>query len=284
MPIPSLPDSILQCPHCQGTLRSDPSGVVCSSCGRHYPRVGGHMVFATMETLEQSAHPDGLVYQLKQFFKQYPRIFFIIYNLVAFFVGKKPADAIRGLPAGARIVNIGSGAKRIAPHVINVDLAAERYVDVQASAYALPFVDGSIDFIISESLLEHLEMPERAVQEMERILKKGGGIYIVTPFMLGFHSSPNDYFRWTIPGLKILLRDFECTEAGVAIGPTAAVLAALREWLAMLLSFNSTFLYQCWLVVFMLVGIPFNLFDFLLVHYRFAATHSLAYYYIGTKP
>ena len=226
---------------------------------------------------------DDLVFKAKNYFKKYPRFFFIFYNLVAVFIGKTAKQFVATLPDDAVIVNIGSGVKTIHPRVINVDMRASPDVQIVASAYALPFPDASVDAVISESLLEHLEHPEIAVQEMYRVLRPGGMVYILTPFMIGFHSSPGDYYRWTIPGMKQLLKNFEIHESGVAVGPTSALTAILREWLAMLLSFGSKTLYQLWVLCFMVLLIPLNLLDFYMRYLPFNSTIALAYYCIAKK-
>jgi SAM-dependent methyltransferase len=227
--------------------------------------------------------PDDLVYRIKKFFKKFPSIFLFLYFTVAIFTGKKSKNVIKGLSEDAVILNIGSGEKRIDQRVINIDIALDENVDVIASIYELPFGDKSVDAIIAESLFEHLEYPEKAVEEMHRVLKNEGLIYIVTPFMLGFHSSPHDYYRWTIPGMKLLLQDFFISESGVAVGPTGAMVAMLREWLAMILSFGSHTLYQLWTLFFMLIFIPLNVFDFLLVRFPYSSIIAHSYYFIGRK-
>lgn len=274
---------LFSCPNCRGKLESVGNTLVCIECKKKFQKREGRVFFSSLPADFRESHSDDLVYRLKRFLKQYPKIFFVIYNLVSIFVGKRPANVIAEEQIDAVILNIGSGAKRINDRVVNVDIAPESGVDVVASAYGLPFQDGSIDLVISESLLEHLEHPDSAVAEMHRVLKPGGRLYILTPFMLGFHSSPNDFYRWTIPGMKILLKNFSVTESGVAIGPTSAMLAMLREWLAILLSFNNKTLYQIWTLFFMVLFIPFNWLDFLLARYSYASQIALAYYWIAEK-
>jgi hypothetical protein len=41
-----------------------------------------------------------------------------------------------------------------------------------------------------------------------KILKKGGKCICSTPFIFHIHDEPNDYFRFTIYGLKLLFKEF----------------------------------------------------------------------------
>ncbi len=54
----------------------------------------------------------------------------------------------------------------------------------EADAYALPAEDGSVDRVVCQTLLMHLAEPERAIDEMLRILRPGGWIVCMEPDML----------------------------------------------------------------------------------------------------
>ena len=55
-------------------------------------------------------------------------------------------------------------------------------VSVIATAEDLgPFGDESLDFVIANHLLEHLEQPIRALKEFQRVLKPGGVLYMALP-------------------------------------------------------------------------------------------------------
>lgn len=60
-----------------------------------------------------------------------------------------------------------------------------------------PFVNESFDAVLFINILEHLYRYKQAVTEAGRVLKKGGVIVGVVPFMFNVHGSPNDYFRYT---------------------------------------------------------------------------------------
>jgi SAM-dependent methyltransferase len=227
---------------------------------------------------------DELIFKTKLFFKKYPRIFLFLYYTLGIFVGKSAKKSIAHLPKGSLILNLGSGPKVIREDVVNIDCHPYPGVKVVADVYKLPFDGNSVDAVIAESLLEHLKEPERAVREILRVLKPGGMLYILVPFMLGFHSSPDDYHRWTTSGLRELLKDFEEKELGIAMGPTNALTYFLKEWLAIIFSFGSSFFYQIWSMCFMIVLAPVNLLDFILVHFKPAKIIAYAYYYIGIKP
>lgn len=274
----------LACTTCRGTLSAQEESYICDSCKQVFIIRDEKIFFEEYKDLSAEARPDALVYRLKRFLKsRWPLFFFLVYRLVNARVGPNLPKIIRTLPEHARIVNVGSGAKPVDPRVINVDFVAEPGVDLVANVYSLPFRDSSVDMLIAESIFEHLETPSAAVAEIHRVLKPGGTLFVVTPFMFGFHSSPGDYYRWTIPGMHILLKGFSVVDAGVQIGPTGAFAAIMREWLAILLSFNVRLLYQLWTLFFMVLLIPLNIFDWLISRYTVATQIAMEYYFIATK-
>jgi SAM-dependent methyltransferase len=77
-----------------------------------------------------------------------------------------------------------------------------------ADAHRLPIADGALDGVIMLSVLEHLHDPIRAVDQVSRVLKRGGVFFSYAPFYHPYHASPHDYFRFTEEGYRYLLRDF----------------------------------------------------------------------------
>jgi len=225
-----------------------------------------------------------LVFKLKDLLKKYPKIFFFFYYTLGVFTGKTAKKAIKDIPRGSLILNLASGPKVIREDVVNVDLVAFPNVRVVADIHNLPFEDNSADAVICESSLEHLKSPEKAVKEMHRVLKPGGLIYISVPFIVGFHASADDYYRWTMPGLRELLKDFEEKESGIGWGPTYALTSVLREWLAIVFSFNINFLYQILSLFFMVILAPLNFLDYIFSRYKSAKNIAYGFYYVGIKP
>jgi len=65
------------------------------------------------------------------------------------------------------------------PELSDVDLVR---VDVMGDAQDLSeFASNSLDFVIANHLLEHLEDPIRGLAEMMRVLKRGGMLYLALP-------------------------------------------------------------------------------------------------------
>lgn len=92
--------------------------------------------------------------------------------------------------------------------LITLDMRHFEDVDVIGDAHNLPFRGNSFDNIIMTNLLEHVQEPQKVVDESYRTLKPDGFIVIYTPFMYPIHGDPNDYWRFTDEGLKYLLRNF----------------------------------------------------------------------------
>ncbi len=68
------------------------------------------------------------------------------------------------------------------------------------------------DAVIATHLIEHLENPEKTINEIYRVLKNGGVCILSAPFIEHFHPNPKDYYRFTQDSLKLLFKDFKKVE------------------------------------------------------------------------
>jgi SAM-dependent methyltransferase len=69
----------------------------------------------------------------------------------------------------------------------------------------LPFESESYDTVCIFHALYIAEDPERVLQEVRRILKKGGTLAIAMPFVANEMPEPHDYHRYTLEGLDLLI-------------------------------------------------------------------------------
>lgn len=87
------------------------------------------------------------------------------------------------------------------------------------------------DVVICEQVLEHVVDPVRAIHNLACMCCPGGFVVVSTPFLVRLHEMPNDYWRFTPGGLRVLLEG-----AGLEIerlsawGNRAAVTGNLRRW------------------------------------------------------
>lgn len=133
-------------------------------------------------------------------------------------------------------IAVGGGPTRSHPFLVNLNIEASENVEVAADAHHLPYADGSVDAIHCEAVLEHLKDPERAVREIFRVLRPGGKVYCVTPFLQGFHGYPSHYFNPTREGHRLYFTrsGFEIEADGVCVGPSWMISSLMVEYVSML--------------------------------------------------
>lgn len=73
----------------------------------------------------------------------------------------------------------------------------------------IPVEPERFDVVVCTQVLEHLPDPLAAIQELSRILKPGGELFLTTNFLFPIHGEPYDFFRFTNFGLEYL-----CKESG----------------------------------------------------------------------
>jgi len=96
----------------------------------------------------------------------------------------------------------GYDAEAIEPVEMSVKLAAEFGPVRQGSAENIPFADQSCRAIFMESVLEHVDSPEKSLAECFRVLEPGGALFIYTTNrwkfnIRGFNGEYNiPFFNW----------------------------------------------------------------------------------------
>ncbi len=142
-----------------------------------------------------------------------------------------------------RMIDIGCGDKPyedtlascVTEH-IGVDHEATYHdksrIDLIGTAYDIPAEDNSFDCAICTAVLEHLEEPELALRECQRVPKPGGVAIYTVPFIWHLHEELRDFYRFTKYGLAYLIEK------------VGAELVELRSLSGFWVTFGQMFVYR----------------------------------------
>jgi uncharacterized protein YbaR (Trm112 family)/SAM-dependent methyltransferase len=203
---------LLACPTCKVAVVRQDQMLVCGQCQRRYPIVNGVPVLFPDGSVPAIQHEGELVVRL----------------------GYDPWEhrvIMQSLPASSIILDIGAGNMAVnLPNIIRMDVTLTPYVDVVGDSHALPFLPGSLDYVLSLAVIEHLRQPFVAAQEMYDALRSGGYVYGDCNFVFHYHGYPHHYFNATQQGLEQVFAPFVKLSSGV--GPFQMPSFALRAILA----------------------------------------------------
>lgn len=132
--------------------------------------------------------------------------------------GRTPARAMSdvamqallpGICGPGTIIELGAGGD----YYKNFVVAGQRYMtsnlavgcDVRLDMTKLDLANDSVDALVSVFALEHVYDFEAVFAEQQRVLKPGGRLLLIVPFLYYYHAAPDDFFRFSASALDRLL-------------------------------------------------------------------------------
>jgi SAM-dependent methyltransferase len=112
---------------------------------------------------------------------------------------------------------------------IRLDVDPGHPVDVVADATALPFRAGTLDRVASNSVLEHIAYPHQVLAECHRVLRPGGVMLHVMPFVWWLHGYPDDYVRLTPPFFERVCREIGFVDVLTDVDATGGLYNTLHN-------------------------------------------------------
>lgn len=183
------------------------------------------------------------------------------------------------------VVNLGCGTQRLDANIINIDFVSFPHVDITADfSEPLPLKDSCVDGILSISVLEHMDNPRLAANEIVRVLKKGGILYVNTPFLYPYHAAPYDYSRWTLSGLSNLFgEEMELVVSGPRGGVFCLYIITTAHLIGQLFSFGNDKFYRIFNHLTLGILAPLKYFDWFTCKMPFNEYFAPSYYWIARK-
>lgn len=272
---------LLACPCCWSPLDDRDDGFACRGCRRAYPRVRGVPVL--LETI-----PDQWLRQTEEkvnfAVKPVWRRRLLNPDLTSKGLQhRRLVEFLAALPDSALVMDVGSSLRRLSSGMLCLDLIPTPGVDLVGDLHRIPLADGSLDAVICNGVLEHVEDPERVVQELWRVLRPGGRVFVSLPFLQGYHPSPTDFRRFTREGARKLMSAFSIDRLMNTRGSASTVTWILSSFLAEIVSFNRLRVYVVAKALFGWLLLPLKYLDYALTENRFDHYITSGFTVIATK-
>jgi SAM-dependent methyltransferase len=207
--------------------------------------------------------------------------------------GAAPPPAYDFLPADPIIYDIGAkdargryfGTPPPGAKIICTDVQSGPDIDIVADVQHMPQITSeSADCVFLVSVLQHIPWPQRAMDEVFRVLRPGGIVYVNVPFVFFYHRDPEDYNRFSVPGLEALCCRFDKISSGSQRGPASTFVDLLIRFLAILFSFNSEALYTANVYCGKWALFWIKYLDIVIGRYSMAHVMWGSPYFLGRKP
>jgi SAM-dependent methyltransferase len=202
--------SVLACPHCSGTLEKARKGAECTSCRTQYEetesgqldlRLEGEKKLLVPFVLTPSFNPDEDLFHVLPLNPSHEADFEELQGMTKILNSYTP----RPNSKTSMMLDIGCGEAKLRS---NFENAGFNYVGldydskeatVLGDAHALPFKDGSFEFLFSTAVFEHLQYPFIAMNEAYRVLKSHSRFVGSVAFLEPFHG--RSFYHYTHYGL-----------------------------------------------------------------------------------
>jgi SAM-dependent methyltransferase len=114
------------------------------------------------------------------------------------------------VPAGSRVLDVGAGTCPYRSFFAHCDYKSQDFkkytgvkktggtdygqIDYVSDINCIPVPDASFDVVLCTEVLEHVPEPVKALEEMARILRPGGRLFLTAPLGSGLHQLPYHYY------------------------------------------------------------------------------------------
>jgi SAM-dependent methyltransferase len=184
---------VLQCPSCHGDLSDNPSFLLCSSCRRQFPIIGGIPDLTCFGTdtepgdfnRTQAAYEAALHDRTAE--SDYEERIVRIYGTKTCLLARSWAEEIVKLPPPVRVLDYGCGtgqlsrvlgnycrplyAADISAASVRKNVAENGVLGCVANGLFLPFKEKVFDVVCLSGVLHHIVDLGRAIEEISRIAK-----------------------------------------------------------------------------------------------------------------
>jgi SAM-dependent methyltransferase len=98
---------------------------------------------------------------------------------------------LRELPVSTKVLELGCGPKKLWANSVAIDINPLSRADVvhDLNVFPYPLATDGFDIVIAEHVLEHLRDVIKVMEEIHRVTRPGGIVYIEVP-----HFSSADFF------------------------------------------------------------------------------------------
>lgn len=121
-------------------------------------------------------------------------------------------EAAQSVAVGSRVLDAGAGDCPYRGFFKHTEYESADFCQVEGSLYgeityicdlgSIPVEDNRYDLVLCTQVMEHLPEPDVVLQELFRVLKPGGTIWVSAPLFYPEHQIPYDFYRYTQYGMK----------------------------------------------------------------------------------
>lgn len=123
-------------------------------------------------------------------------------------------EVIAALATNVRVLELGCGQKKLAPHSVTVDVNPRSRADVihDLNRFPYPFESDSFDWVVAEHVLEHLDDVVAVVEEVHRICRPEAHFVVEVPHFSSYqfftdpthrHAFSTQSFDYFVPGTDL---------------------------------------------------------------------------------
>ncbi len=142
-------------------------------------------------------------------------------------VKRLDGSALRILDVGGRIQPYRPLFDGRVGNYYALDAVAGPSLSVVSRAEDLPLAAGEFDVVLCTQVLEYVPSPQKVVDEMHRVLRPGGYLFLSVPAVFPRDSNP-EYWRFLPSSLRLLLRDFSEVEIAAEGSSISGLLRTLN--------------------------------------------------------